>query len=119
MHTRLEAQGRRPPPVAAVVAESALEKVKSALSRRGARGIFGLSRAFRIMDDDGSKSLSSYEFGKACQDFGAGLNEREVMALQAHFDRDGYVVAVSAALEIRHTCCCLCCSPSTNTKHHF
>lgn len=34
------------------------DKIKS----RGARGIIGLQKLFAIMDDDGSKSISLYEF---------------------------------------------------------
>jgi hypothetical protein len=37
--------------------------------QRGCKGILGLSRIFKIMDDDGSKTLSKAEFEKACRDF--------------------------------------------------
>lgn len=37
--------------------------------QRGCKGIIGLQRVFKIMDDDGSKSLSRQEFEKACRDF--------------------------------------------------
>ena len=33
---------------------------------RGARGMVGIQRLFKIMDDDGSRSLSEAEFTKAC-----------------------------------------------------
>lgn len=44
-----------------------------------------------IMDDDGSKTISSYEFSKACKDFKVGINEENVPTLFEAFDtnRDG------------------------------
>ena len=43
------------------------------------------------MDDDGSKSISLYEFGKACKDFKVGISEDNVPILFEQFDsnRDG------------------------------
>lgn len=43
------------------------------------------------MDDDGSKSISLYEFTKACKDFKVGINEENVPLVFAAFDsnRDG------------------------------
>jgi Ca2+-binding EF-hand superfamily protein len=63
------------------------DKIKS----RGTRGIIGLSKLFAIMDDDGSKTISEYEFGKACKDFKVGINEENVPILFSAFDtnRDG------------------------------
>jgi len=63
------------------------DKIKS----RGARGIIGLQKLFSIMDDDGSKSISVPEFGKACKDFKVGISEENVPILFEQFDtnRDG------------------------------
>jgi Ca2+-binding EF-hand superfamily protein len=63
------------------------DKIKA----RGARGIIGLSKLFHIMDDDGSKTISLYEFTKACKDFKVGVSEENVPALFDAFDtnRDG------------------------------
>jgi Ca2+-binding EF-hand superfamily protein len=63
------------------------DKIKA----RGARGIIGLSKLFSIMDDDGSKTISQYEFGKACRDFKVGVSEENVPILFEAFDtnRDG------------------------------
>ena len=58
------------------------DKIKS----RGARGIIGLSKLFHIMDDDGSKTISEYEFSKACKDFKVGISEENVPLLFREFD---------------------------------
>ena len=50
--------------------------------------MFRLGRAFRIADDDGSRALSRYEFGKALRDFGMELSEEQVGVLYDHFDGD-------------------------------
>ena len=43
------------------------------------------------MDDDGSKSISQYEFAKACRDFKVGINDENVPLIFDLFDtnRDG------------------------------
>ena len=49
--------------------------LKDKLASRGARGFIGLQRQFKIMDDDGSKTLNKAEFDKAMHDFGLGFNK--------------------------------------------
>mmetsp|Transcript_170758 Transcript_170758/g.414912 ORF Transcript_170758/g.414912 Transcript_170758/m.414912 type:complete len:704 (-) Transcript_170758:99-2210(-) len=66
-----------------------LEELRATLAKRGARGIVGLGRSFKIMDDDRNRSLSAYEFKKAMRDVGLNASEAEVMALYSTFDRDG------------------------------
>lgn len=39
-----------------------VQKLKDKLASRGSRGIIGLSRQFKIMDDNHSLSLDKYEF---------------------------------------------------------
>ena len=58
---------------------------------RGARGMVGIQRLFKIMDDDGSRSLSEAEFTKACQNFKIGISEENIPFLFRAFDtnRDG------------------------------
>ena len=46
-----------------------LEIFATKLASRGARGIIGLSKQFKIMDDDNSHDLDIYEFKKAIKDF--------------------------------------------------
>ena len=58
------------------------DKVKA----RGARGITGLQRIFKIMDDDGSKTLSEPEFIKAVKDFRVGITEESIPTLFNAFD---------------------------------
>jgi Ca2+-binding EF-hand superfamily protein len=64
------------------------EVMKTKLASRGARGIVGLQRQFKIMDDDGSKSLNKYEFIKACSDYGLGFSKEDLAALFTYFDVD-------------------------------
>ena len=63
------------------------EKIKA----RGARGLIGLQRLFKIMDDDESRTLSQYEFAKACRDFKTGISEDNIPIIFTAFDhnRDG------------------------------
>lgn len=64
-----------------------LAKLKSQLSMRGAKGIVGLGRLFKIMDDDGSNSLSFPEFKKAMKEFGMALNDTELVILFKRFGK--------------------------------
>ena len=54
--------------------DDVLERLRAEFARRGARGIVGLQRKFRIIDDDGSKSLDYDEFAKCLKETGLGLN---------------------------------------------
>lgn len=49
--------------------------------QRGAKGIIGLQRIFKIMDDDRSHSLSRQEFEKACKDFKVEIPNEDVGTL--------------------------------------
>ena len=42
-----------------------VERFREKLKARGSRGIVGLGRQFKIMDDNGSGTLDPYEFNKA------------------------------------------------------
>ena len=66
-----------------------LDKLRLKLASRGANGLLGLSRLFRIMDDDNSKSLDNNEFKKAMRDMQLSLSLTEVQQLFTLFDRDG------------------------------
>jgi len=47
-----------------------IERFRKALKSRGARGILGLGRQFKIADDNGTGTLDLPEFKKAINDFG-------------------------------------------------
>jgi hypothetical protein len=46
-----------------------IDRFRDKMRQRGVRGIFGLSRVFRIIDDDNDKMLDWNEFQKALKDF--------------------------------------------------
>ena len=48
-----------------------------------------MGRKFRIMDDDGSKTINDYEFRKCMNELGLTLSDSETRALFSYFDRDG------------------------------
>ncbi|XP_063681109.1 calcyphosin-like protein isoform X2 [Bolinopsis microptera] len=60
---------------------------------RGAAGIKGLGRAFRIMDDDSNKRLDMSEFKKGISDYGLVLENEEIKDLftTIDMDRSGYI----------------------------
>jgi Ca2+-binding EF-hand superfamily protein len=66
-----------------------IKDLRASLAERGARGIIGLSRKFKIMDDNGNKSLSMSEFKKAMKECELELTPAEVDAVFKFFDRDG------------------------------
>jgi hypothetical protein len=53
--------------------EQLCEALRNKLASRGGRGVIGLARQFKIMDDDNSKNLDKQEFVKAMQDFALGF----------------------------------------------
>tara|TARA_B110001450_G_scaffold250568_1_gene269436 strand:- start:155 stop:1399 length:1245 start_codon:yes stop_codon:yes gene_type:complete len=66
-----------------------LEKIQKSIAARGARGIQGIQRKFKIADDNNSKSLDMDEFGKAMHDFRCGLSAKQIITAFGIFDRDG------------------------------
>ena len=55
-----------------------MERLRHQCLARGSTGIIGLARLFRIMDDDGNKTLSFAEFKKGLNDYGVPLNTEAV-----------------------------------------
>ena len=66
-----------------------VERFREKLKARGSRGIVGLGRQFKIMDDNGSGTLDPYEFNKAIQDFGIEIETKDLATLFKCFDIDG------------------------------
>lgn len=56
------------------------------LRMRGTRGIIGLQRIFKVMDDDGSGALNLSEFQKACRDYKIGISDEYLPTLFNAFD---------------------------------
>jgi Ca2+-binding EF-hand superfamily protein len=66
-----------------------IEKLRAACLERGAAGIKGLGRTFKIMDDDGNRSIDMNEFKKGVHDYGLVLEASEVQEMFRSFDKDG------------------------------
>ena len=68
---------------------SIIEVVKAKLLQRaGSDGLRAVARVMKMMDDDGSKTLTKQELKNGLADWGLPLNIKEVDALFAFFDRD-------------------------------
>jgi Ca2+-binding EF-hand superfamily protein len=65
-----------------------LDDLREKLLARGARGILGLQRQFKIIDDNQSQSLDYDEFVKGLHDFRVPVNEEEARLLFTMFDND-------------------------------
>eukprot|EP00605_Chrysophyceae_sp_TOSAG23-4_P000792 GSChrysophyteH1.ASY1.ANO1.881.1 assembled CDS len=67
-----------------------LDKLKKELrSRSVSSGFIGMQRKFRIMDDDGSKSISLAEFKKAMNEMNMDLSGNDLKSLFRYLDTDG------------------------------
>jgi hypothetical protein len=55
-----------------------LMSLRQKLTARGVRGINGIRRVFKIMDDDSSKSLDYSEFAKAMSDYRISTDQTEI-----------------------------------------
>lgn len=74
---------------AAKTCKDPVERLRLSCLSRGASGIKGLGRVFRIMDDDGSKSLDLEEFKKGLHDYGLSVEPAEAKTIFEQFDKDG------------------------------
>lgn len=63
-----------------------LERFRDRMRQRGARGILGLKRIFKIMDDDGSGNLDKQEFMKGLKDYRIQMTPAEADKLYGLFD---------------------------------
>lgn len=62
-----------------------MTKLRNQLAMRGAKGIVGLARLFKIMDDDRSNSLNIAEFRKAMKEFNMMISDGELITLFRRF----------------------------------
>ena len=69
--------------------EMLLKEVKARLLERSSYGIRGLSRIFKIMDDNGNGQLDVDDFRWGLIDFGISISKEEAEMLLSAFDRDG------------------------------
>lgn len=65
-----------------------LKAFQEKIYSRGARGLLGLQRLFKIIDDDGSFELSRQEFFKCIKDFRLDFSQPESNKLFDYFDED-------------------------------
>ena len=65
-----------------------LGKVRTKLASRGARGIIGMGKQFKIFDDNNNRALEYYEFTKAMKEQMLNLTDAEIKALFDAFDRN-------------------------------
>ncbi|XP_021377255.1 calcyphosin-like protein isoform X3 [Mizuhopecten yessoensis] len=65
-----------------------VEKLRLQCLSRGASGIKGIGRQFKIMDDDQSRSIDFNEFKKGIHDFGLVMDADDVKTVFAVFDKD-------------------------------
>lgn len=89
MRAQQEDQQQEERPQTASKGNSAIDKFRAKLLSRGARGIIGISRQFKIFDDDNSKTIDYEEFKKAVKDFRVDLTPNEIKVVFGAFDRDG------------------------------
>lgn len=68
---------------------SSIDKLRNQCLQRGASGIKGLGRTFRIMDDNVDKKLSQDEFLTGLQDYGLEFGAADVNNLFNDLDKDG------------------------------
>ena len=73
--------------------EQLIDKLRQKLAARGARGIIGLQRIFKILDDNNNGTLEIQEFWKGLCDFKLNVSEEECRRLFDLFDEndDGVV----------------------------
>jgi len=55
--------------------EALIDKLRKKLASRGARGIIGLQRIFKILDDNNNGTLEIQEFWKGLCDFKLNVSE--------------------------------------------
>jgi Ca2+-binding EF-hand superfamily protein len=78
-------------------AEHIIERMRAQLKKRGAEGLRGLARNFKICDTNGSGQLDFEELAKCCKLCKLNLQPYEVEELLNFFDS-------GASSEVRQSC---------------
>eukprot|EP01022_Parablepharisma_sp_SALTPOND_P007913 TRINITY_DN1341_c0_g1_i1.p1 TRINITY_DN1341_c0_g1~~TRINITY_DN1341_c0_g1_i1.p1 ORF type:complete len:726 (-),score=97.19 TRINITY_DN1341_c0_g1_i1:11973-14150(-) len=68
--------------------EVTMDLIRKKVAARGARGILGLGKLFRIMDDNRSGKLDMEEFTKAMKEYKLGLDVSDIQEVFRYFDTD-------------------------------
>lgn len=71
------------------VLETAVLKIRSQMAKRGATGLRGIARAFKVMDRSADRKLSPPEFARALDYAKINLMPEEVSVIFKFFDKDG------------------------------
>jgi Ca2+-binding EF-hand superfamily protein len=66
-----------------------IELLRASCLSHGANGIKGLGRLFKIMDDDGNRTLDMPEFKKGIRDHGLNFDAHTIQEMFNAFDTDG------------------------------
>lgn len=66
-----------------------MQEIKEKLRARGSLGVRGLSRVFKIIDNNGNGYIDEGELYWGLRDFGINLTEAEAHHVLKHFDIDG------------------------------
>jgi Ca2+-binding EF-hand superfamily protein len=66
-----------------------MKKFRAECARRGASGIVGMGRKFRIVDDNGDRKLAQQEFKKCVRECDLTMTDEDIHALFFHLDKDG------------------------------
>lgn len=74
--------------VQVVTNQELLDRVRQRIRARGARGIIGIGKSFKIIDDDRSGSLENEEFSKCLRDYRISTDIQEHKAIFELFDCD-------------------------------
>ena len=72
----------------AAAATDPIEKLRWHALARGNKGILGLGRMFRVMDDDGNRSLSLEEFADGVTKTGLEMDADEIKVMFDMLDED-------------------------------
>ncbi|CAG2109153.1 unnamed protein product [Medioppia subpectinata] len=73
----------------AALAKDPIERLRLRCLQRGASGILGLGKTFRIMDDNQSGDLTLDEFTNGLRDMSLDVTDDEISDMFKQFDRDG------------------------------